>query len=219
MADIFREVDEEVRQDRIQLALVRNWGWILLAALLVIAGVGGWRAYEYLQSQKAEQSNGRYVAALDLAKEGKPAEALVQWSDLAKSGTAGYALLSRFRSAAEIGTTNATDGAKAFDGLASDPTVAPEFQDVARIRAAILLSDSLDLDGLRHRLQPLADANHPMRNIARELLAMSALKANDGEAAGQWLDAIVADPTAQPSSRQRAEALLALVRAGRTAKP
>ena len=57
-----------------------------------------------------------------------------------------------------------------------------------------------------------------MRNPARELLALAALKVDNFDAAGRWLDAIVTDPSATASARQRADALLSLVRSGKTAK-
>ena len=218
MADVFREVDEEVRQDRIALALTRNWGWILLGALLIVAGVGAWRGYEYWRLQQAEASGGRYLDALALVRDGKSAEALTAFDDLAGNGTAGYAVLARFRAAGQRGAADAADGAKAFDALAGDPKVGPAMQDVARLRAAMLLLDASDLKAMQARLQSMADANAPMRDSAREVLALAALKANDRAAAKQYLDAIAVDPIATAVQRQRVEALKGLVSAG-AAKP
>lgn len=219
MADIFREVDEEVRQDRIQLAVIRNWGWILLAGLLIVGGVGAWRGYAYWRQQQDEAAGGRYLDALKLARDGKGTEAVAALDDVARTGTRGYAVLARFRGAAQVGSTAPADGVKAFDVLAEDPAIEPALQDVARLRAAILLVDTADLKTMQTRLRPLADANNAMRNPAREVLALAALKANDFDAAGQSLDAIVADPAASGAARQRAGALLALVRSGKQAKP
>lgn len=217
MADIFREVDEEVRQDKIQLALIRNWGWILLAALLVVAGVGAWRGYQYWTLQQDETAGGRYLEALKLDRDGKKEDALAQLDDLSRTGTPGYALLARLRAAGQRGLTDPADGAKAFDAIAADPKVEPALQNVARLRAAMLLLDTADFKTIQGRLQSLTDANSPMRNPARELLALSALKAGDFDAAGRSLDAIVTDPTATAMARQRADALLGLVRTGKTA--
>jgi len=46
------------------------------------------------------------------------------------------------------------------------------------------------------------------------LLGLAALKAGDYEGAGKVLDEIVVDPSAPPALRQRAELLLAIVKAG-----
>lgn len=219
MADIFREVDDEVRQDRVQLFLSRYWGLLLVGVLVVIAAVGSWRAYEYWRLQQAQVAGGLYLDALQLARDGKSSEATAKLDELGGGGPTGYGLLARFRSAAEVGLTDPAAGAKAFDALAANGTIEPAFQDVARLRAAILLADTADLTELKRRIEALADANNAMRNPARELLALAALKANDFDAAGKWLDAVLTDPAATASARQRAEAFLGLVRSGKTAKP
>jgi hypothetical protein len=217
MADVFREVDEEVRQDQITLALARNWGWILLAGLLIVAGVAAWRGYEYWTLQNQEAAGGRYLDALKLDRDGKGADGLTALQDLSRTGTPGYALLARFRAAGQIGRTDPAGAARAFDALASDPKVEPALQDVARLRAATLLLDTADLKTIQDRLHPLADANSAMRNPAREVLALAALKADDNAAAAEALDAILADPTASQTARQRAQALRGLTRSGAAA--
>jgi hypothetical protein len=60
--------------------------------------------------------------------------------------------------------------------------------------------------------------DNPFRFSAREALALAALKHDDFETAGRQLDTIVVDPQAPASMRQRAEALLALVRSSKRAK-
>ena len=46
MSDIFREVDEEVRREKLQQLWERHGNLIVAAALLVVLAVGGWRGYE-----------------------------------------------------------------------------------------------------------------------------------------------------------------------------
>lgn len=212
MADIFREVDEEVRQDQVQLWLARYWAWLLVAGLLIVAGAGAWRFYDYWRTQQEQASGGNYIDALKLARDGKGADAIKLLDQVAREGTPGYRALARFRAAAEIGLTDAAAGAKAFDALSSDPSINPALQDVARLRAAALLVDTLDPQAIRTRLEPLADTNSAFRNPARELLALVALKGNDGAAADRWLDAILTDRTASQAEKQRAAALQALAR-------
>jgi hypothetical protein len=210
MADIFREVDEEVRQDQIQLWLARYWAWLLVAGLLIVAGTGGWRFYDYWRTQQEQAAGGNYLQALKLARDGKGQEALGLLDEVARTGTPGYRVLARFRAASQVGSSDAAAGAKAFDALASDSAVDPALRDLARLRAAALLLDTLDAAALKSRLEPLADTNSAFRNPARELLALAALKNNDGAAADRWLDAIVTDRGANQPQRQRAEALQAL---------
>jgi hypothetical protein len=64
---------------------------------------------------------------------------------------------------------------------------------------------------VRKRLEPLTSAGRTFRHSARELLALSAWRANDTTAARQWLDMIAGDAETPSSMRSRAEALQALL--------
>ena len=72
----------------------------------------------------------------------------------------------------------------------------------------------LDTAGYPDMLQRLETSTAPeatFRHTARELLALSAWRANDTAAARQWLDLIANDGETPPSLRSRAEALQALL--------
>ena len=51
MADIFREVDEEVRRDKAILFFEKYQFWLIAGALLVIAMTAGWRIYDYYKTK------------------------------------------------------------------------------------------------------------------------------------------------------------------------
>ena len=61
------------------------------------------------------------------------------------------------------------------------------------------------------RLEPATAPTSTFRHTARELLALSAWRANDTTAARKWLDLIANDGETPPSLRSRAEALQALL--------
>ena len=99
MTDLFREVDEELRRERLQRLWEAYGVYILSAALAIVLAVAGWRAWEYWEAKRAAESGDRYVAALDLAHQGKHREAAQALEALAREGTRGYAALARFRAA------------------------------------------------------------------------------------------------------------------------
>ena len=216
MSDFIREVDEEYRQDQFRHFLARYWILLLLLVVLVLGAAGGWRGYQYYHQQQAEAAGARYFDVAD-ASTSEPKAAAAAFDAIAQDSPAGYRVLARFRAAAALGRTDAPAGAKAFDAVAADPSVAQEFRDIAALRAGILMVDSADAAELRRRLEPLADANSAYRSVAREMLAVAALKRGDDADAGKWLDAIVADQLATQESRQRAGFFLSLVRSGKPA--
>ena len=84
-------------------------------------------------------------------------------------------------------------------------------RDLARIRAAGLLLESASYSNMLERLEPATKPDATFRHTARELLALSAWRANDTAAARQWLDMIASDTETPAGMRSRAEALQALL--------
>ena len=211
MADIFREVDEEVRRDRALEFWKKYQTLFIIVAVAIVAAAGGWRFYQERMRSEAEAAGARYEAALQLARENKSAEADAAFQDIMRQGPAGYALLARFRAAAEAADADKAKAVSIYDALAADASLGSLLQDIARMRAAMLRIDEADQKEIEDRLTRLTQAGATFRNTARELLAVAALKREDYESAGRWLDAIVVDAQAPQGTRQRAEALLGLV--------
>ena len=218
MSDIFREVDEEVRRDQAAQIWARYQNLFIGLAVLVIAATAGWRFYDHYRTKQAEEAGARYEAALALARDGKSAEAEASLEQIAKTGPKGYALLARLREAAEYGGSDPARAVQAYDAIAADGTIDPLFQNLARLRAALLRLDDADEKEIEVRLAPMTANDNPFRFSAREALALAALKHDDFDAAGRQLDAIVVDAQAPAAMRQRAEALLAVVRSSKRAK-
>jgi hypothetical protein len=85
---------------------------------------------------------------------------------------------------------------------------------VARLRSGLLLVDTASPADLKAALDPLLAAGNVFAANAKELLGLAALKAGDYPGAGKYFDEIVTDRQAPPSLKQRADLLLAIVRAG-----
>jgi hypothetical protein len=211
VSELFDEVDEEVRREQLQKLWQKYSLHIIAAALLVIAAVGGWRGYQYLEEKKAAEAGDAFNKAVELSVQGKHAEAEAAFNDLAAKAPAGYRMLARFRAAAEVASRDPQAAAKMFDDLAADSSIGTEQQSLARIRAATLLVDSATYADMKRRLEGDAAAGQTFRHAARELLALSAFRANDPTATRQWLDQLELDAETPPSMRSRAEALQALL--------
>lgn len=214
MDEFIREVDEEYRRDRLAQIWKRYNGAIIAVAVLLVAAAGGWRYWQHVQRQQAEAAGLRFEEALRLARDGKSEDAEKAFEALAKDGPAGYALLSRFRLAAELGKENPEEGAKAFEALASDDRTDPLMQDLARLRAAMLRFDRADPATLQPALERLATPANAWRHTARELLGVLALKRGDYDDAGRWFDQIAADRDTPQGLRSRLQIYSALVAAG-----
>ena len=214
MADIFREIDEEVRRDK-AAALWSKYGVVITGlAVLAVLAVAGWQFWLHREQQASQIVGARFEAALKSSRDGNGTEAESILGELAASAPAGYRQIARFRLAAEVGKRDAAAGATAFDTLANDGSLEQLYRDLARLRAGMLRVDLVPYAEIRTALEPLATAQGVWRHSAREFLGIAALKANLFEDAGRWFDAIITDPQSPQVLRQRTDLYLALVRGG-----
>jgi hypothetical protein len=213
VADIFQEVDEEVRREQLKKLWQRYGNYIIAVCILVIVAVGAWRGYEWWETKKAAEAGAAFEQAVTLAESGKHQEAEAAFAKLAADGTAGYRVLARLREAAELARTDRKAAVKAYDGIAADRGVGQVIQDLATLRAGFLAIDSSSYGDMRARLEPLTGPERTFRHSARELLALSAWKEGDMGAARQWADMIITDPQTPPGTRSRAEVLSELIAA------
>ena len=214
MSELFNEVDEEVRRDQLKKLWDQYSIYIVAGALLIIAAVGGWRGYQYLEAKKAAEAGAAFDKAIELAEQNKHAEAETAFTELAAKAPSGYRMLARLRAAAEAANRDPKAAAKLYDEIAADRSVGTPEQDLARIRAAGLLLETTSYPNMLQRLEPATAPGATFRHTARELLALSAWRANDAAAARQWLDLIANDGETPPSLRSRTEALQALLPPG-----
>ncbi len=210
MSDIFQEVDEEVRRERLQQLWTRYGYHIIALCVLIVLAVGGWRAYQWWDLKKAAEASVQFDDAAKFSESGKHAEAEAGFARLAREGTSGYRLLARFREAAELAERDRKAAVSVYDSLATDSGTGQPLQDLAVVRAGLLLVDTAPLSELVQRLEPVAGAKAPFRHTARELLATSALRVGDKEAVKRWCDMLTADPETPADLRARAEMLLTL---------
>ena len=211
MADIFHEVDEEVRRERLKQLWERYSLLIIAACVLIVAAIGGWRGYDWYVAREAAKAGARFEAAAALMEQGKTKEAEAAFADIAKSAPGGYPTLARLREANALASADKAAAVKAYEAIAQDGRVPAVFQDLASLRAGLLLVDTASLSDMQRRLEPLADSGRAFRHSARELLALSAWRNNDVTAAKKYLDEIAKDGETPAGVRGRADVLNGLI--------
>ena len=213
MADIFHEVDEEVRRERLQKLWDRYSIHVIGLAVLIVVAVSAWRGYVWWEGNKAAAAGAQFEAALNLSDAGKYGEADAAFAKIAAEAPAGYRILARLRAAAEVAQSKPADAVKAYDDLAADASLGPTLQDLAAVRAGMLLVDTASLAEMQRRLDRVAQPGHAFRHMARELLALSAWHNHDIAAARRYLDMIATDGETPAGTRTRADVLSALIAA------
>ena len=203
MADIFEEVDEQLRSDRYLAIAKKSWPMVAGAAGVALAlalGLWGWDQYQSSLQAAASQDYDRGLQALSQGDKGIADRA---FSKIAKSGPRGYRTLALMQVAGlRLGEKKSAEAISLLDqaaGLAPDKIVA----DAARMKAALAAIDAgMPLPQIEARLTPLAAPDRPYHVSAREALAFSALS-------------IMLD--ASDAVRGRAQAALTLIDSGAAA--
>ncbi|MDX6805235.1 tetratricopeptide repeat protein [Terrihabitans rhizophilus] len=210
MSDIFNEIDQDIRQERLGRLWRRLGPAVIAVAVLIIVGVGGWRYWEHSKAEQAAAAGARYEAALALARDGKHAEADEALKAIAADAPEGYRALALFRAASEQAAVDPAKGIGAFEAITQDGSITPVLRDMARIRAGYLLIDTGSPADVASRVEVLAAPGNSWRHAAREILALSHWKAGDMAEARRWAEELVADVEAPAGSRARAQILLDL---------
>ena len=219
MADIFQEVDEEVRRDKAAEFWKKHQNLILGAAVLVVLAAAGFRYWQYEKGKAAEAAGEQFQAAIAAVEAGKVDEANGGLAKLAAEAPAGYRILAEMTEAGAKASSNPAAAIAAFDAIAGDASVDPLFRDAAKLRAAFLrLDQPSEEQAGAAGLTSLAGGDGPYRRTAQLALAAVALSRGEYDEAGKELDLMLGDPQVSPTERQLAERWLGLVASNRAGK-
>ncbi|HEX8445784.1 MAG TPA: tetratricopeptide repeat protein [Sphingomonas sp.] len=201
----FREVDENLRRDRMESFVTRNGKWIALAVILFLAAAGGWIYWQHRQTLAAEAQSEVLTQALTDLSEGKEAGVKARLDALAADGHDGYrgAALLAEASAAQI-RNDRTAALAGFAKVAGDSSLPQPMRDAALVRQTAIEYDSLPPAKVIERLKPLAAAGNPWFGSAGEMVAVAHLRMNRPQDAGRIFAAIAKDETLSASLRGRA---------------
>jgi hypothetical protein len=208
-----REVNEELRSEQLQTAWKRFRPFIIGLAILIVVGVAGSALFEWWQARESSASGDRFLTAIKAANDKQAEEATKQLEQLTKDGFGSYPVLARMRLATLKAEKGDAKGAIAdFLAIGQDAGVPKAMRNVAKLRAAWLMVDNSKYDEVAGQVEELAAATSPVRHSAREILGLSAYRADNYAKARDWLQMIVDDNDAPAGARTRARMVLALIK-------
>ena len=203
MADIFQEIDEDLRRDRMAKLWARYGKYAIGAAVLVVAATAAGVFYQNWRQQQYQALGLKYVETTFASRDGDTAKAVNGFEALAAEDKAGYGLLARVQAAAlKAKGTDKEGGLAALSAIAADGTVDPVYRDLATVLAGLYSVDQAKPDETIARMKPLADG--PWHFTALEVTALAQLKAGDKTAALKTYQELADDLGAPASLRARA---------------
>lgn len=218
MSDIFQEVEEDLRRERLKGIWDRFGIYVILAAVLIVVGTAGWRGYEAWQTSTARANGDALSAALTAAQQSPDATSAAELAGFADGAPTGYAMVARFRAATDFARAGDTDQAVAlFTQLSTDSSVPALYRDMASVRLAQTLLDTGDLDGAEQAVAVLAeDSSNAFTHAAQEVMGLAAYGKSDRVGAERWFSALESGAGVPQDMVQRARVMLALLAQSRT---
>jgi hypothetical protein len=201
--NIFREVDEELRSDRMRALWRRFAPYVIGAAVGVVALVAVNEGWTWYHSNNAAQSSDELYAAFDLIDGRDLTAAQVQLDTLIADGSGSYPTLAQFRKAGVMARDgNVAEAVAAYDALANSQSNS-RLRELALVLGGSLMVDAGSLADVESRVGSIAAEGSPLRNAAREALGLAQYKAGDFAAAQASFEAVINDPLTQSNVRNR----------------
>jgi hypothetical protein len=202
---LLREVDEELRRDRMRKLWRQFAPYIFGAAAAVILLVAGYEGWRWYTGSNAERSSDQFYAATALADGTDLAAAQKALDDVIAQGSGAYPALAQFREASLLAQQGKIDEAvAAYDALSTNQSN-PQLRELALVMGANLLIDKGDVSAVEQRVGGSIMPDSPMRNAAREVLGLAQYKAGDLDKAMASFQAIIADPLASRDAQSRVQ--------------
>ena len=200
---IIREVDEELRRDRLRNFWRHGGPWVIAAAVLIVVGVAGYEGWNWWTKTQAAKSSDQFYAATDIANGTDLAAAKKALDDVIAQGSGGYPALAQFREAALLSQNGKTDDAVAAYDALSTSLGNTHLRELALILSANLLIDKGDVASVEQRVGGSITPADPLRNAAREVLGLTQYKAGKLDDAMKNFTDIMNDPLATQDLRNR----------------
>lgn len=209
MSEIFREIDEELQQDRVK-ELWKQYGvYAVTAILAIVIAAGGFSYWRNAETAAREAAADAFMAAQQLAQVEQYETAAQAFEELALHAPAAYSVLARFQYAAVIGEAGDRRAAgDAYREIAADPSVDTLYQELALLLMAMQTMDIEEPELLLQQLRPLAETGKPWRHTALETIAAVQIRQNDFAGAKESLTQLGDDLDAPSGARNRAVELL-----------
>jgi hypothetical protein len=212
VVDIFDEVDEDLRAERMaRFARRYAIGFMVLAALLVM-GVAGWQAWLWHRHQQDAKAATAFITVLDkAAQRGSAADRQALAGDfgaIAGSAPSGYATLARLNQASLLADAGQQAQAETiWTELMNDASTSAVLRQVAVLGWAAHEIDTAEPSLIQARLEPLAAEDNPWRPIALQYLALLDLRLGHKDDAAKALQAVAGDISTPDDMRRMANGL------------
>jgi hypothetical protein len=199
-----REVDENLRRDRLRDFFRQNGAWLIVGLVLFLAACGGIIWYQQHREKLAEKHVEQLAQIYKDIGTGNTAKVPQQLDELSDANSKAVRATALFtRAAVAIQQNDQKTAIATFKAIADDGSLPDAYRNAALIRQTALEFDELQPQQVIARLQPLAKAGNPWFGSAGEMTALALVKQGKPQEAGRLFAAMAKDKTVPDSIRNR----------------
>jgi len=214
VADLFDEVEEQLRSDRYRTFAIKALPWVLALAAVAAAAALAWLGWTHFRDAAVTKASEQYAAAQEALQQGRTDQAQRLFAEVGKSRASGYKSLALMQlGGIQLTQKHTAADVQLFD-QAGQAAPDPAIGDAARLRSAFALLDTAPERDLEARLTPLMQDGRPYRVQAREALAFAKLMAENLASARGDFVIISGMLDAPEGARTRAKAAIGLIDSG-----
>ncbi|GAL96901.1 hypothetical protein AA0312_2016 [Acetobacter tropicalis NRIC 0312] len=218
--DVFKEVDDELKAERLRQAARRYAGLGLGVLVVVLAGAGAWSWHLSSQKSASLAATGAYLTALRQTDHLPPASAnltplgetakigLASLQQLAAKSPGGLASLARLQEGAVQAAHGDIKAAlAAWDAVQTDQKADPLLRQLAMLLWCQKQIDAGDIPSLRSRLSLLTGKDKAWHGLATEALATLDVREGHMDDARKKFAELAAADDVPSGVRSRAQAM------------
>jgi hypothetical protein len=202
MSDLLREIEEDLKQEKVQRALKTFAPIVLGGVVLLIAGLIGRQVYTGWQESESEASAEAWFTASQRYEVGHTEDGAKTMAELAKDGYSGTATLAALTAAHWMKGEDKAGAEKLLAEVSEDADRDAGLRALARLRLS-------ELDQDTKRLEGEAKPGEPLAPVAQLQLAMLQLTKKQDKEAVEGLKKLSEDAAASDEMRLQAKQLLA----------
>ena len=209
MADLFQEIDDELRQDKAS-RMWRVYGkYVVAAAIVIILSVGGYKFWQQKQLDDGETASIAYEAALARSVSGDHKGAIDQLNEEEIGTVAGYAALSQMQKANLAMKINDFEAALiTFKDIAENDNYPQSIKEWASFRHAAVSVEKQIGSNAHADLDSLIATDSPWRFLAKEIKAIKEIETGNKSGAKAIFSELADDENAPERLRLRAAEFL-----------
>ena len=204
MSDIFQEIDEDLRQDKVA-RLWKAYGKYLVAlAVFIILVIASYRFIEHKNEKNREQTSELYELASETGRSGDKKAAIELLSDEMFDENIGYSIISKLKKAALAKSNNDLEGTEiVLKEIITNEDIPLYLRDLARLK--LFASDS---DNISSQLEVLIEEEGPWKFLALELKGGIQLEGGNLKEARSIFKELTDDANTPNNLRRRASEIL-----------